>query len=127
AGGITVEPLEDFLPYRAQRLLLDTTFEEPQAAAFVALDRAHTHENTTMAASAVRHGDGQIAIAATGAGSWGVGLPPAGAAAAAREAAGEAALADVSLHDDALASAWYRGKALPVLVRRALVQLEGTA
>ena len=39
-------------------------------------------------------------------------------------AAGEAALGDVTPHDDALASAWYRSKTLPVLVRRALTQLE---
>ena len=30
--------------------------------------------------------------------------------------AGEAALKDVTPHDDALASAWYRTKVLPVLV-----------
>ena len=39
----------------------------------------------------------------------------------------EAALADVTLSDDALASAWYRGKTLPVLVRRALTALEEAA
>jgi len=30
----------------------------------------------------------------------------------------------VKLHDDALASAWYREQALPVLVRRAITRLE---
>jgi CO/xanthine dehydrogenase FAD-binding subunit len=34
------------------------------------------------------------------------------------------ALDDVTPHDDALASAWYRSKVLPVLVRRALDDLE---
>ena len=33
-------------------------------------------------------------------------------------------LDDVTPHDDALASAWYRSKVLPVLVRRALDHLE---
>jgi CO/xanthine dehydrogenase FAD-binding subunit len=127
AGGITTEPIEDFLAHRTRRLLLDVSFDEPAAGAFVAIDRAHTHEYTTMAVSAARLGDGQIRIAATGVGSWGVRLPSAEAAAADPEAAGEAALADVKLHDDALASAWYRGKALPVLVRRALIQLKETA
>ena len=40
------------------------------------------------------------------------------------EAAAEAAAADVTFADDALASAWYRTRTLPVLVRRALTQLE---
>jgi CO/xanthine dehydrogenase FAD-binding subunit len=127
AGGVVTEPLEDFLAHRAQRLLLDVTYEEPAAGAFVALDRAHTHEYTTLAVSAVRSHDGQIRLAATGVGSWGVRLPSAEAAAADPEAAGAAALADVSLRDDALASAWYREKVLPVLVRRALSRLEEPA
>ena len=42
-------------------------------------------------------------------------------------AAGEAALSDVTPEDDALASAWYRRKILPVLVRRALTELEEVA
>ena len=41
--------------------------------------------------------------------------------------AGEAALQDVTPHDDALASAWYRSKVLPVLVRRALIRLQENA
>ncbi len=43
------------------------------------------------------------------------------------EAAGQAALEDVTPHDDALASAWYRKKVLPVLVRRVLTELKETA
>jgi CO/xanthine dehydrogenase FAD-binding subunit len=123
-GGITTEPIEDFLRHRTGRLLLDVTYDEPAAGTFVALDRAHTHEYTTMAVSAARLAGGEVRIAATGTGSAGTRLPSAEAAAGDAEAAGEAALADVTLHDDALASAWYRSKALPVLVRRALTQLE---
>src|SRR5438046_241357 len=39
AGGITTEPLEDFLGDRRGRLVLDVTYEEPAAGAFVALER----------------------------------------------------------------------------------------
>jgi CO/xanthine dehydrogenase FAD-binding subunit len=68
--------------------------------------------------------DGTVRLAATGAGSWGARLPSAEAAAGDPEAAGKAALEDVSPHDDALASAWYRAKVLPVLVRRVLTEME---
>jgi CO/xanthine dehydrogenase FAD-binding subunit len=40
------------------------------------------------------------------------------------EAAATAALEEVQPGDDALASAWYRRKTLPVLVRRALAELD---
>lgn len=127
AGGEHTESLEEFLAARARRLLLDVTFEEPAAGAFAALDRPHTHDYTALAVSAVRAADGTIRIAATGAGTHGIRLPSAEAAAADPEGAGRAALADVRLHDDALASAWYRERTLPVLVRRALEQLQEAA
>ncbi len=120
AGGIASEPLEEFLPKRSSRLVLDVSFEEPAAGAFVALGRPHTHDYTALAVSAVRVADGSIRLAATGVGGWGRRLPSAEAAAADPEAAGQAALNDVTLQDDALASAWYRERTLPVLVRRAL-------
>jgi aerobic carbon-monoxide dehydrogenase medium subunit len=124
SGGVMTEPLEDFLGHRRGRLVLDVNYEEPAAGAFVALDRPHTHGYTALAVSAARLADGSVRIAATGAGWWGVRLPSAEAAVADPDAAGVAALRDVKLHDDALASAWYREQALPVLVRRALAQLE---
>ena len=124
AGGVSTEPLEDFLGHRQGRLLLDVTYDEPAAGAFVALDRPHTHEYTTLAVSTARLADGTIRLAATGAGGSGVRLPSAEAAANDPAAAGAAALQDVELQDDALASAWYREQALPVLVRRALARLE---
>lgn len=120
AGGIASEPLEEFLPKRATRLVLDVSFEEPASGAFVALGRPHTHDYTALAVSAVRAKDGTIRLAATGAGWFGTRLPSAEVAAADPDAAGKAALDDVTLHDDALASAWYRERTLPVLVRRAL-------
>jgi len=126
-GGITEEPLEDFLPKRRERLLLDVSFDEPAAGAFAGLDRPHTHDYTALAVSGARSADGTIRLAATGAGSWGTRLPAAEAASGDPEAAGQAALNDVTPHDDALASAWYRTKVLPVLVRRVLTELKESA
>ena len=125
AGGERSEPVEDFLANRAGRLLLDVSFEEPAAGGFAALDRPHTHDYTAMAVSAARSADGTVRVAVTGAGTHGRRLPSADAKADDPAAAGDAALTDVSPHDDALASAWYRSKTLPVLVRRALTQVEG--
>jgi len=122
--GERSEPLEDFLAARAGRLLLDVSFDQPAAGAFAALDRPHTHDYTAMAVSAARGADGTVRIAVTGAGTHGVRLPSAEAKADDPAAAGEAALGDVAPHDDAIASAWYRSKTLPVLVRRALTDLE---
>jgi len=124
SGGERSEPLEVFLANRAGRLLLDVSFAEPAAGAFVALDRPHTHDYTALAVSAARAAEGTMRLAVTGAGSHGQRLPSAESKASDPAAAGEAALADVTPRDDALASAWYRSKTLPVLVRRALAQLE---
>lgn len=124
AGGEKTEPLEDFLAHRSRRLVLDVSYDEPAAGSFAALDRPHTHEYTALAVSAARLADGSVRLAATGAGWSGARLASAEAAAGDPQAAGEAALEDVTPHDDALASAWYRSKVLPVLVRRALTQLQ---
>ena len=126
-GEVTEEPLEDFLGKRHERLLLSVSFDEPAAGAFAGLDRPHTHDYTALAVSGARTADGTLRLAATGAGSWGARLPSAEAAAGDPAAAGEAALNDVTPHDDALASAWYRTKVLPVLVRRVLTDLQESA
>jgi len=122
AGGeVTEEPLEDFLPKRRERLLLSVSFEEPAAGAYAGLDRPHTHDYTALSVSGARSADGTVRLAATGAGSHGQRL---------RSAEGgdaDAALSDVTPHDDALASAWYRAKVLPVLVRRVLDELKESA
>jgi CO/xanthine dehydrogenase FAD-binding subunit len=120
-GGIAEDALEDFLPQRRRRLLLSVSYEEPEAGAFAALDRPHTHDYTALAVSGARTAEGTIRLAATGAGTHGVRLPSAEGGDA------EAALDDVSPHDDALASAWYRRKVLPVLVRRVLDDLQGAS
>lgn len=117
-GGISEDALDDFLPNRSDRLVLDVSFEEPAMGAFAGLDRPHTHDYTALAVSGARLTDGTIRLAATGVGSHGVRLPSSEAGDA------EAALQDVTLHDDALASAWYRARVLPVLVRRVLDELK---
>jgi aerobic carbon-monoxide dehydrogenase medium subunit len=123
-GGERSEPAEDFLAGGEDRLVLDISFEEPAAGAFAALDRAHTHDYTALAVSAARVADGSIRVAASGVAGPAVRLASAEAKADDPGAAGEAALKDVTFEDDALASAWYREKTLPVLVRRALSQLQ---
>jgi carbon-monoxide dehydrogenase medium subunit len=125
-GEVTEEPLEEFLGNQA-RLLLSVSFDEPAAGAFAGLDRPHTHDYTALAVSGAKGADGTLRLAATGTGSWGVRLPSAEAAAGDPAAAGEAALQDVTPHDDALASAWYRSRVLPVLVRRVLTDLQESA
>jgi carbon-monoxide dehydrogenase medium subunit len=77
AGGETTEPLEDFLPQRKDRLLLDVSFEEPAAGAFAALIRPHTHDYTALAVSAARDADGTVRLAVTGVASHAVRLPSA--------------------------------------------------
>lgn len=119
--GTAEEPLEDFLPKRSERLVLSISYEEPTAGAFACLDRPHTHDYTALAVSGARGADGTIRLGATGAGSHGRRLP------SAEGGDVDGALNDVEPHDDALASAWYRAKVLPVLVRRVLTDLEGAS
>ena len=123
AGGERTEPVEDFLANRESRLVLDVSYDEPQAGAFESLDRPHTHHPTPLAVSAARLADGSVRLAATGAGPTAVRLPSAEGQAGSPEAAATAALGDVTLSDDAVASAWYRERILPVLVRRVLEQV----
>lgn len=120
-GEVSEESLEAFLPQRGGRLLLSVSYEEPAAGAFAGLDRPHTHDYTALAVSGARAADGTIRLAVTGAGSHGQRLPSAEAGDA------DAALNDVTPHDDALASTWYRSKVLPVLVRRVLDDLKESA
>jgi aerobic carbon-monoxide dehydrogenase medium subunit len=127
AGGEKTDTLEAFLGQRDSRLLLDVSFEEPAAGAFVSLDRPHTHQYTTLAVSAARAADGTVRLAASGVAGHAVRLASAEAKADDPEAAGLAAVDDAAFADDALASAWYRQQTLPVLVRRALAQLQEAA
>lgn len=121
ADGERSEPLEEFLARHEGRLLLDLRFERPAASAFSALTYPHTHSYTVLAVSGVRSSSGETRLAATGLAGHGARLR--GAEGNAHDP-GAAALGDVELADDALASAWYRERALPVLVRRVLTMLE---
>ncbi len=124
ADGERTESLEDFLAQRHGRLLLDVSFRRPAASAFAALEYPHTHEYTVLAVTGVRDADGTTRLAATGVAGPGTRLRSAEALVSDPAAAGAAAVGDVTFADDALASAWYRGQTLPVLVRRVLTQLE---
>jgi carbon-monoxide dehydrogenase medium subunit len=124
SGGETTEPLEEFLSHREGRLLLDLTFEKPVSSAFAAIDYPHTHAYTVLAVTGVRSGDGETRLAATGLAGSGARLRSAEAAVPDPERAGAAAVEDVTFADDALASAWYRERTLPALVRRVLTELE---
>lgn len=127
AGGERTEPLEQFLAARAGRLVLDVSYREAAAGAFVELRYPHTHTYTVLAVSAARSQDGTVRLAVSGVAGTAARLHDAERLVDDPEAAGAAAASEVSFADDALASAWYRKRTLPVLVRRALNQLEESA
>jgi aerobic carbon-monoxide dehydrogenase medium subunit len=126
-GGERTDSVEDFLADKDGRLVLDISFDEPAAGAFARLDRPHTHDYSALTLCAARGVDGTVRIAVAGLDGTAVRLPSAEAKATDPSAAGEAAVADVTFADDALASAWYRERTLPVLVRRALTELQEAA
>ena len=119
AGGERTEPVEDFLASGPDgRLVLEVSFADPEAAATASVRRPHAHSYTILRVCAARAG-GELRVAVSGAG-------PRAVRSRAVEQSGDPdrVLDDVTPHDDALASAWYRAKVLPVLVRRALDDLE---
>jgi CO/xanthine dehydrogenase FAD-binding subunit len=122
-GGIRTDSVEEFLANKAARLVLDISFDTPKAGAFQALNRPHTRHFTALAVSGVSSG-GTISLAATGAGPTGIRLASAEAVADDPAAAGEAALSDVAMRNDSLASAWYRERMLPSLVSAVLTEIE---
>jgi aerobic carbon-monoxide dehydrogenase medium subunit len=126
AGGERTEPVEDLLATGAAgRLVLEVSFADPQAAATATVRRPHAHAYTVMRVCAARTGGG-VRVAVSGAGPVAVrsrAVEEAVAGGADPEAAAERVLDDVTPHDDALASSWYRSRVLAVLVRRALSDL----
>jgi carbon-monoxide dehydrogenase medium subunit len=119
AGGERTEPVEDFLAGGpGGRLVLDVSFADPEAAGSAGVRRPHAHAYTVLRVCAARVG-GELRVAVSGAG-------PVARRSRAVESSGdpERVLDDITPQDDALASAWYRGRVLPVLVRRALEELE---
>jgi aerobic carbon-monoxide dehydrogenase medium subunit len=127
ADGERTDSLETFLGNREGRLVLDVSYDEPAAGAFARLDRPHTHDYSALTVCAARGADGTIRIAVAGVAGPAVRLPSAEAKADDPTAAGNAAVTDAKFADDALASAWYRERTLPVLVRRALTELQEAA
>jgi carbon-monoxide dehydrogenase medium subunit len=125
AGGERTEPVDDFLGGGEGRLVLELEIDEPKRSAAAGLGRPHAHAYTVMAVAVAEVADG-IRVAVAGAGPKPQRLPSveqALADGADAEAAAAAAAQDVSAHDDALASTWYRSRMLPVLVERALTKL----
>jgi CO/xanthine dehydrogenase FAD-binding subunit len=126
-GGERTEAVEDFLAGGAQgRLVLEVEVEEPRRAAHASVRRPHAHSYTILSVACAESGGG-IRVAVAGAG------PRARRARSVEQALAEGAddaaaaqkiLDDLEPHDDALASAWYRRKMLPLLVERAVAQLK---
>ena len=126
AAGEETQPVEEFLERGAAgRLVLEIEVDEPARASVARLDRPHAHAYTILAVACAET-DAGIRVAVAGAGprarrAHSVEQALAGGADAATAA--QSVLTDVEPHDDALASAWYRRKMLPMLVERALNQL----
>ena len=106
--------------------MLDVEFADPEAGASASVRRPHAHAYTIMRVCAARVG-GELRVAVSGAGPDRRAQPRGRGArwptAPTPPTAAERVLDDVTPHDDALASSWYRGRTLPVLVRRALDDL----
>jgi carbon-monoxide dehydrogenase medium subunit len=126
--GDRSEPVEDFLAAGPEgRLVLEVELHEPVRAGYASVRRPHAHAYTVLAVSAAETSDG-IRVAVGGAGPNAFRARPveqALAGGASHEEAAQRVLDDAQPQDDALASAWYRQRLLPVLVRRALDNLGG--
>jgi CO/xanthine dehydrogenase FAD-binding subunit len=128
AGGERVEPVADFIVATLGRLVLSVLVPRPRAGVFVQQRRRHSHTHPVLTVAVARRADGGVHVAV---GSLAERAPAVGCPSVERALAGgaepkEAAakvVDDVSPEDDALASAWYRRRVLPVLVARALEQL----
>lgn len=125
-GGERTDPVEDLLVTGPEgRLVLEVEFADPQAGAQSSVRRPHAHAYTILNVCAARTG-GEVRVGVSGAGPRAArcrAVEEAFAQAGDAEAAAARILDDVTPHDDALASAWYRSRTLPVLVGRALTDL----
>lgn len=127
-GGERTEPVEEFVTRSRGRLVLDIEVERPEAGVYLAQRRLHAHTYTAMAVALARTADG-IRVAVGGAAEHAVRCPSVEQALernATNAEAGAAVKDDIRPRDDALASAAYRQRVLPVLVARALDELEET-
>jgi aerobic carbon-monoxide dehydrogenase medium subunit len=127
-GGERSEPVEDFLAGDADgRLVLEVELQEPKRSGYAAARRPHAHAYTILAVCAAETSAG-VRVGISGAGANAVRarqVEDALAGGLSTEDAAQKALGDAEPRDDALASAWYRQRLLPVLVRRALDDLGG--
>jgi aerobic carbon-monoxide dehydrogenase medium subunit len=119
-GGERTEPVEDFLSDdRTGRLVLSIEYDRPSgptAAEMMRRRHAHSYAVANVAVCAT-NGDVRIGIS-------GVGPLAVRARSVEQSRNADDVLADVEPVTDALASADYRRKMLPLLVQRALDQLE---
>ena len=119
-GGERTEPVEDFLDGdRSGRLVLELEYDRPEGSwAAETMRRRHAH-SYSIANVAICASGGGLRVGASGIG-------PAAVRCRTLEQSRnpEDVLRDVEPVDDAVASADYRRKMLPVLVRRALGRLE---
>jgi aerobic carbon-monoxide dehydrogenase medium subunit len=125
--GERTEPIEDFLAAPNERLLLEVEFEEPQRSGYAAAHRPHAHAYTILAVCAAETSAG-VRVGLSGAGPTGLrarSVEDALVGGASPEEASQKALDNANMQDDALASAWYRQRLLPILVHRALDDLGG--
>jgi len=119
-GGERTEPVEDFLAGdRAGRLVLGVEYDRPSGpCGFEMMRRRHAHSYAVANVAVCQSSEGlRVGIS-------GVGPIAARARSVEQSRNPEDVLKDVDPVTDALASADYRRKMLPVLVRRALDQLE---
>jgi len=127
-GGERVEPVEDFIAAPWGRLVLGLEIRRPHAGAFVQQRRRHSHTHPVLNVAVARRADGvHVAVGALAERAPAVACRSVERALAAGATARDAAvkvLEDVRPEDDPLASAWYRRRVLPVLVARALEQLD---
>ena len=123
AGGERVDSIDDFLARGVDdRLVLEIEVDEPTRASAEGLGRPHAHSYTILAVACAETAGG-VRVAIAGAGARAARCPSVEQALArgtAPAAAAATVVDDVEPRDDALASAWYRRRMLPLLVERAL-------
>jgi carbon-monoxide dehydrogenase medium subunit len=128
SDGERTESIEDFVAAGPDgRLVLDVELEEPQRSGYAAARRPHAHAYTILAVCAAETSAG-LRVGVSGGGENGLrarSVEDAVAGGASTEEASQKVLDDAHPQDDALASAWYRQRLLPILVRRALEDLGG--
>jgi CO/xanthine dehydrogenase FAD-binding subunit len=127
-GGEREDDIETFIASTRQRLVLSVKISRPLAGIFVQQRRRHSHTHPVLTVAVAQWGDGvRVAVGALGERAPAVRCPSVEIALSHGATPAQAAAAvvdDVQAQDDPLASAWYRRRTLPVLVERALRQLE---